>query len=58
MSEQWKLKQSRNKWKQKAIERGEKGRAQRKEIQRIRAEPDYFKQTTQAVKAELEQQRC
>jgi hypothetical protein len=57
MSEQWKLKQSRKKWKQKAIERGEKGRAQRKEIQRIRAERNYFKQATQAAKADLEQQR-
>jgi hypothetical protein len=56
MSERWKLKQSRDKWKQKAIDRGETGRAQRKEIQRIRVERDHFKQVAQAAEAELAQQ--
>lgn len=43
MSERWKLKQSRDQWKQKAIERGATARAQRKEITRLRAERDRLK---------------
>jgi hypothetical protein len=42
MSERWKLKQSRDRWKQKAIERGATARAQRKTITRLRAECDRF----------------
>jgi hypothetical protein len=43
MSERWKLKQSRDRWKQKAIERGATARAQRRTITRLRVECDRFK---------------
>ena len=43
MSERWKLKQSRDRWKQKAIERGATARAQRRTITRLSVECDRFK---------------
>jgi len=57
MSEKWKLIHSRNNWKQKAIERGKKERACRKEIRRIKAERDRFKHKAEESKAELDRQR-
>jgi hypothetical protein len=57
MSEQWKLMQSRNQWKKKAIERGETARAQRKEIYRVRTERDRYQQEANEAKTELDQQR-
>lgn len=56
MSEKWKLKQSRDNWKQKAIERGNQARAHRKEIVRIKSERDQFKQKAEMTMIELEQQ--
>jgi len=52
MSERSKLLQSRNNWKQKAIDRGKSERAQRKEIDRIKTERDKFKNEVKAAKAE------
>ena len=52
MSERSKLLQSRNHWKQKAIDRGKTERAQRKEIDRIKTERDKFKNKVKAAKAE------
>jgi len=57
VSEQWKLKQSRNNWKQKAIARGKNERAQRKEINRIKAEREQFKQKAEEAKMESMQIR-
>ena len=50
MSEKWKLKQSRDKWKQKCIERSKKNCELRKEIKRIKAERDRFKQAARSAK--------
>lgn len=54
MSQQAKLKQSRQKWKQKAKERAEQNRYLRKEIERIRQERDRAKQ---ALKEANQQRR-
>jgi hypothetical protein len=53
MSEKWKLIQSRNKWRQKAIERGKNARAYRKEIRRIKSERDRATQEADTMRAEL-----
>jgi len=55
MSEKWKLEQSRDNWKQKAIKRGKQARAHRKEIARIKSERDQFKQKAEITMIELEQ---
>jgi hypothetical protein len=57
MSEKWKLIQSKNKWKQKAIERGKNARAYRKEIRRIKKERDQAKQMANKIQTELVLQR-
>jgi hypothetical protein len=56
MSERSKLLQSRNHWKQKAIDRGKAERAQRKEIHRIKIQRDRLKNEVKATKTELEKQ--
>ena len=53
MSEKWKLTQSRDEWKQKAIKRGEEARELRKEIARIKEERDQFKEEAKTTKAKL-----
>jgi hypothetical protein len=53
MSEKWKLTQSREEWKQKAIERGDEARELRKEIARIKAERDQFKKEAKEAKSKL-----
>jgi len=40
MSQIWKLKQSRNEWKRKAVERAEQNRYLRKELARVKRERD------------------
>lgn len=55
MSERWKLTQSRDRWKQKAIDRGHTARAQRKELQRLSRERDRFKAAAQTAQAERAQ---
>ena len=57
MSEKWKLMQSRDKWKQKAIERGKNARAYRKEIRRIKKEYDRATQEADKMRAKLNIQR-
>ena len=57
MSEKWKLIQSRNNWKQKAIERGKNARDYRKEIRRIKNERDRATQEADKMRTELKFQR-
>lgn len=58
MSQQFKLKQSRQKWKQKAKERAEQNRYLRKELERIRQERDRAKQALKEAKQQLRQQEA
>ena len=51
MSEKWKLTQSRDGWKEKAIVRGKSERALRKEIRRIKADRDRFKKAAKKANA-------
>ena len=53
MSEKWKLTQSRDEWKEKAIKRGEEARELRKEVARIKAERDQFKKEVKEANAQL-----
>ena len=53
MSEKWKLTQSRDSWKEKAIVRGKNECALRKEIRRIKADRDRFKQAAKKADAKL-----
>ena len=53
MSEKWKLTQSRDGWKEKAIVRGKSERALRKEIRRIKADRDRFKKAAKKANAKL-----
>jgi hypothetical protein len=55
MSQQSKLKQSRQTWKQKAKERAEQNRYLRKEIERIRQERDRAKQALKEANQQLRQ---
>jgi hypothetical protein len=57
MSEKSKLYKSRERWKQKAIDRGNSTRTQRKEIQRIKTERNQFKEEARAAQAKLATQR-
>ena len=56
MSIRSKLKQSRDKWKQKAIERGNTARYQRKENFRIKKERDKYKKEAREAKIQLEKE--
>ena len=56
MSTRSKLKQSRGKWKQKAIERGTTARYQRKENFRIKKERDKYKKEAKEAKIRLEKE--
>jgi hypothetical protein len=58
MSQQSKLKQSRQKWKQKANERAEHNRYLRKEIERIRQERDRAKQALTEANQQLRQKEA
>lgn len=55
MSQQSKLKQSRQQWKQKAKERAEQNRYLRKELERLRQERDLAKQALKEAKQHLSQ---
>ena len=57
MSKFWKLEQSRDSWKNKAIERGQKARAQQKEVKRLKKARDQCQKVVLEMKAELELQR-
>jgi hypothetical protein len=58
MSQQSKLRQSRQQWKQKAKERAEHNRYLRKELERIRKERDRAKQALKEAKEHLRQQEA
>jgi predicted RNase H-like nuclease (RuvC/YqgF family) len=53
----YKLKQSRDNWKQKAIDRGEWGRAQKKENARLKKERDRHKKQVKQLWAQLESEK-
>src|SRR4030095_4461892 len=55
MSQQSKLRQSRQQWKQKAQERAAHNRYLRKELERLRKERDRAKQALQAANKQLRQ---
>src|SRR5918995_5746971 len=55
MSQQSKLKQSRQQWKQKAKERAEQNRYLRKELERLRQERDRAKQALKEANQQLRQ---
>jgi hypothetical protein len=58
MSQQSKLKQSRQKWKQKAQERAEHNRYLRKELERMRQERDRAKQALKEANQHLRQKEA
>ena len=58
MSQQSKLKQSRQQWKQKAKERAEQNRYLRKELKRLRQERDRAKQALKEAKKHLRQKEA
>jgi hypothetical protein len=58
MSQQSKLRQSRNQWKRKAKERAEQNRYLRKELERIRKERDRSQQALKETQARLHQQEA
>jgi hypothetical protein len=58
MSQQSKLKQSRQQWKQKAKERAEQNRYLRKELERLRHERDLAKQALKEAQKHLRQQEA
>lgn len=57
MSAVYKLKQSRDNWKQKAIDRGEWERAQKKENARLKKERDRHKKQVKQLGAQLEAEK-
>jgi len=57
MSEKWKLEQSRENWKKKAIQRGNENRALRKECNRIKDEREHYKQKNKTVEQQLKIQQ-
>src|SRR3989441_7819464 len=58
MSQQSKLRQSRNQWKRKAKERAEKNRYLRKELERIRKERDHSRQALKETQDRLRQKEA
>src|SRR5437773_5333642 len=58
MSQQSKLRQSRQQWKHKAKERADQNRYLRKELERIRNERDHAKQALKEAKKQLRQQEA
>jgi len=58
MSQQSKLRQSRNQWKRKAKERAEQNRYLRKELERIRKERDHSQQALKETQDRLRQQEA
>jgi len=58
MSQQSKLRQSRNQWKRKAKERAEQNRYLRKELERIRKERDHSRQALKATQDRLRQKEA
>jgi hypothetical protein len=58
MSQQSKLRQSRNQWKRKAKERAEQNRYLRKELERIRKERDHSRQALKEAQDRLRQQEA
>ncbi len=58
MSQQSKLRQSRNQWKRKAKERAEQNRYLRKELERIRKERDHSRQALKETQARLRQKEA
>jgi len=57
MSSKYKLRKSRDKWTQKAVERGEQLRYQRRENVRIKKERDMYKARERELKKQLEKER-
>ena len=58
MSQQSKLRQSRNQWKRKAKERAEHNQYLRKELERIRKERDHSRQALKETQARLRQKEA